>query len=206
MVMEYPCTNCLTDCNGGNLDCELYIHWSNQNDEIEATEGKNMGQYYIAVNKTKKQFLYPHAFDDGLKAWEIVANGSMLKALGYLLVKSDGGGSGDLHENQLVGYWAGDEIVIIGDYDSSKLYEEAMAKYTDISTTVIYAMTHPSSQDIFQGEIISARGYMKEYFDKHPAIPFNRLSTEIRSQDNTNTVTEPIIQHLVIDPDMLEIM
>lgn len=97
-----------------------------------------MGQYYLVVNKTKREYLYPHVFGDGLKAFEIIANGDTLKALGVLLLKSDGGGGGDLkaqrdENNPLIGRWVDDEIVIIGDYDSSGLYNTADEDYTDIS-------------------------------------------------------------------------
>jgi len=97
-----------------------------------------MGQYYLIVNKTKKEYLYPHVFNDGLKALEILWNANTLKGLGLLLLKSDGGGGGDLksqrdENNPLIGRWAGDDITIVGDYDSSGLYEEADQNYTDIS-------------------------------------------------------------------------
>lgn len=158
---------------------------------------KNMGQYYLIVNKTKKQFLYPHVFDDGLKAWEIVAGGHTLKALGYLLVKSDGGGGGDLKENDLVGYWAGDEIVITGDYDSSKLYDEAQESYTDISTTVLAAMV--KDEGIYEPEEITAmkeKSWMKEYRREHKPIPFSKLSTEGRAKVNPGS--EPgSVKHLL---------
>lgn len=160
-----------------------------------------MGQYYSLVNKTKKQYLYSHVFNDGLKAWEIVANGRMLKALGYLLVKSDGGGGGDLQENPLVGYWAGDEILLIGDYDSSKLYQEADETYTDISTTVLSAMQNESG--IFdEGEDVGGRrSYMGTYIKEHPAIPFDKLSTTGRK---SNPVIEPL--QSFTPPDELEIL
>jgi len=134
-----------------------------------------MGQYYLIANKTKKQYLYPHVFNDGLKAWEIVANGETLKALGYLLIKSDcGDGGGDLKENPLVGYWAGDEIIIIGDYDSSKLYDEVSDTYTDISLTVISAM---EKEDVFdKSETNHFLSYRKDYVKEHPIIPFDKLS------------------------------
>lgn len=160
-----------------------------------------MGQYYLLVNKTKKQYLDPHAFNDGLKAWEIVANGTMLKALGYLLVKSDGGGIGDLMENQLVGYWAGDEILLVGDYDSSKLYGEASENYTDISLTVLEAMQ--KEQGIFDEGQFTNNGYssyMGYYIKQHPAIPFDKLSTDGRK---ATPAIEPV--QIIIDPDELEI-
>ena len=72
-----------------------------------------MGQYFYIVNETKKQFLHPHAFDEGLKLAEFgsSSNGS-LKALAFLLSDND------VHpwEHELNGTWAGDKITIAGDY------------------------------------------------------------------------------------------
>ena len=158
-----------------------------------------MGQYYLLVNVTKKQFLYPHVFDDGLKAWEIVANGNMLKALGYLLVKSDGGGGGDLKPDSLVGYWAGDEILLTGDYDSSKLYDEALNTYTDISTTIQKAM---EKEGVFPDNDNWFSKGNKDYFKQNPVIPFDKLSQEGRKPE---PVKIPEYES-IFDPDALEIL
>lgn len=89
-----------------------------------------MGQYYIVVNVTKKQYLHPHTFDDGLKLMEFgcSSDGTML-ALAALLSNGNGRGSGDLHGGHpLIGSWAGDQIVVAGDYgdDGKFLSEEEM--------------------------------------------------------------------------------
>lgn len=97
-----------------------------------------MGQYYLVVNKTKKEYLYPHEFGSGLKALEFLPDGRVTAGLGILLLKTDGSGGGDLHsDSSLIGSWAGDEIYIVGDYDSSKLYQLAEKKYKDISKNVV---------------------------------------------------------------------
>jgi hypothetical protein len=98
-----------------------------------------MGQYFLIINMDKKQYLHAHKFKDGLKAWEIAAGGQMLKGLSLLLTKSDGGGGGDFQEDPtgIVGSWAGDRIWIVGDYDSSKLYDTARQGYENISEKVI---------------------------------------------------------------------
>ena len=75
-----------------------------------------MGQYYYVVNLDKKQFLYPHKLGDGLKLWEMAASGGCGKALIPLLSDGNGRGGGDFNDNPLVGSWAGDRIVISGDY------------------------------------------------------------------------------------------
>ena len=77
-----------------------------------------MGQYYKIVNIDKKQFLHPHTFGDGLKLLEFgcSAPGTMT-ALAVLLADGNNRGGGDLRsDHPLIGSWAGDRIVVAGDY------------------------------------------------------------------------------------------
>jgi hypothetical protein len=110
-----------------------------------------MGQYYKIVNIKKKQYISPHIFGDGSKLMEfsMSANG-VLTGLAILLVDGNGRGGGDLgSENDIVGSWAGDNIVIAGDYaDDGKfvkdadrnLYHVASNEGEDISIKVLDAL------------------------------------------------------------------
>ena len=110
-----------------------------------------MGQYYKIVNIKKKQYITPHTFGDGSKLMEfsMSANG-VLAGLAILLADGNGRGGGDLHsENDIVGSWAGDNIVVAGDYaDAGKfvkepdqtLYEVAGSEGEDISLKVLDAL------------------------------------------------------------------
>jgi hypothetical protein len=110
-----------------------------------------MGQYYKIVNIKKKQYISPYIFGDGSKLMEfsMSANGA-LAGLAILLADGNGRGGGDLHsENDIVGSWAGDNIVIAGDYaDTGKfvkepeqnLYEVASSEGEDISVKVLDAL------------------------------------------------------------------
>jgi hypothetical protein len=110
-----------------------------------------MGQYYKIVNIKKKQYISPYIFGDGSKLMEfsMSANG-VLAGLAILLADGNGRGGGDLHsENDIVGSWAGDNIVIAGDYaDTGKfvkepaqtLYEVASSEGEDISVKVLDAL------------------------------------------------------------------
>ena len=110
-----------------------------------------MGQYYKIVNIKKKQYISPYIFGDGSKLMEfsMSANGA-LAGLSILLADGNGRGGGDLHsENDIVGSWAGDNIVIAGDYaDTGKfvkepeqnLYEVASSEGEDISLKVLDAL------------------------------------------------------------------
>ena len=110
-----------------------------------------MGQYYKIVNIKKKQYISPYIFGDGSKLMEfsMSANG-VLAGLAILLADGNGRGGGDLHsENDIIGSWAGDNIVIAGDYaDTGKfvkepaqtLYEVASSEGEDISVKVLDAL------------------------------------------------------------------
>lgn len=81
-----------------------------------------MGQYYTVVNMDKKEKLDPTRFNDGLKLAEFgCSGGGTMAALAVLLANSNGRGGGDFNgshprASEVVGRWAGDRIVIAGDY------------------------------------------------------------------------------------------
>jgi hypothetical protein len=110
-----------------------------------------MGQYYLIVNLDKKQFLHPHKCGDGLKLLEFACSaGGSLAALSILLADSNNRGGGDLRsDHPVIGSWAGDRVVIAGDYaDGGKftgdparnLYRVAHDGYEDVSRQALRAM------------------------------------------------------------------
>lgn len=110
-----------------------------------------MGQYYKIVNIKKKQYITPHTFGDGAKLMEFsMSKNGVLSALAVLLADGNGRGGGDLgSDNPIVGWWAGDNIVIAGDYaDEGKfvkepnqnLYRVASEEGEDISLKVLDAL------------------------------------------------------------------
>jgi len=115
-----------------------------------------MGQYFIAVNQDRKEWIHPHRFGDGLKFMEfLMSSTGFLAGLALLIRQSNEGGGGDwygyaapdeaLKENQVVGSWAGDRIAIVGDYDESGLFTQAMDSWTDVSEPIIEALAKDSS-------------------------------------------------------------
>ena len=83
-----------------------------------------MGQYYVIANLDKKEFIDPYALGNGVKLMEFGMDAaSTMTALAILLASSNGMGGGDLHLpmdttwEHMPGRWAGDRIVIAGDYD-----------------------------------------------------------------------------------------
>ena len=101
-----------------------------------------MGQYHEVYNLDKKERIYPHAIDNGLKLYEQVGHiGSTSTALFALLANSNGRGGGDFPEHDYIGRWAGDRILIQGDYvektDQAAVNPDVLEEFTDISDKVL---------------------------------------------------------------------
>ena len=73
-----------------------------------------MGQYHALYNVDKKQKV------DGLSGYKLLEQvgypKSTATALFLLVANSNGRGGGDVEKHPLVGSWAGDRIVVQGDY------------------------------------------------------------------------------------------
>ena len=112
-----------------------------------------MGQYFKIVNVKKREYINPHMFGEGLKLMEFgMSAGGSLTALAVLLSNGNGRGGGDLDSsNEIIGSWAGDPIVVAGDYgddgkflpadkQETNLYCVAGDEGTDISAKVLDAL------------------------------------------------------------------
>jgi hypothetical protein len=76
-----------------------------------------MGQYHKLYNLDKRELVHPHQIDNGRKLLEQVGHPrSTSTALFLLLANSNGRGSGDADPHPLIGRWAGDRILVQGDY------------------------------------------------------------------------------------------
>lgn len=85
-----------------------------------------MGQYYKVCNIDKKEFINCYRLGEGAKLMEQGFPGSLVaSALMILLADGNGRGMGDLHsDSPIVGSWAGDRIVVAGDYADNMRYVE----------------------------------------------------------------------------------
>ena len=97
-----------------------------------------MGQYHVLYNTDKKEYVHAHRIDNGLKLLEQVGfEKSTATALFLLVANSNGRGSGDANKHELIGRWAGDRIVVQGDYaedgDQAYITDAERETYTDIS-------------------------------------------------------------------------
>jgi hypothetical protein len=100
-----------------------------------------MGQYHEVYNLDKKERIDPHSIGNGLKLYEQVGHiSSTSTALFALLANSNGRGGGDFPTHPLIGSWAGDRILIQGDYakptDRGAMPEDVLEGFTDISEQV----------------------------------------------------------------------
>lgn len=100
-----------------------------------------MGQYHKLYNLDKKEYVHAHRIDNGLKLLEQVGHErSTSTALFLLIVNSNGRGSGDAQPHPMIGRWAGDRILVQGDYvrvgDPAYTPEDILEQFTDISGEV----------------------------------------------------------------------
>jgi hypothetical protein len=79
-----------------------------------------MGQYHKLINLDKREAIQPHGLGLGLKQYEHTGcKGSLADAMYLLVMTSPQRGGGDWeYFDGLSGRWAGDRVVIIGDYTS----------------------------------------------------------------------------------------
>jgi len=109
-----------------------------------------MGQYFQAVNLDKREVVCPWCMGGGAKLWEWAANtqGSIFT---LLLRKSDEGGGGDFYGyhkgcdeggpiraplSTIAGRWAGDRVALVGDYDSSRIWDD-LPRFRNITKELV---------------------------------------------------------------------
>ncbi len=102
-----------------------------------------MGQYHKVYNLDKREFIHAHQIDNGLKLLEQCGPGDQpttSDAVWLLLANSNGRGGGDAPKHPLVGRWAGDRLVVQGDYanddDAAYVPEEVRESCANISADV----------------------------------------------------------------------
>ncbi len=78
-----------------------------------------MGQYHKVYNLDKREMIHAHEIGNGLKLLEQCGPGSdptTSDAVWLLLANSNGRGGGDARPHPMIGRWAGDRLVVQGDY------------------------------------------------------------------------------------------
>ena len=97
-----------------------------------------MGQYFLIVNLSKQEYLHPHRLGCGAKLYELCTD-PRTGVLIYLLRKSGESGGGDIYPLKNfpnAGRWAGDAIVVLGDYDSSNFYSYVKHHFKEITDEI----------------------------------------------------------------------
>ena len=136
-----------------------------------------MGQQQKVVNLDKQEFLNTYTFNDGAKLLEFGCSGEgTMTALAVLLSDGNGRGGGDLHsDDSIIGSWAGDRIVIAGDYaDEVKfLQKDQIMKYLMLTNDNkdrpnLYQFAHKYFEDISKKvlEVMLQDPYIFESFEK----------------------------------------
>jgi len=110
-----------------------------------------MGEYFYLINLDKGEYVSSYGLSQatggdesstgdlspGMKFFEWSWN--MPWIWNFLLHQSDDGGAGgdwDPEDAPDLGRWAGDRVTMVGDYDSSKLYDHAGAHFAEISEKI----------------------------------------------------------------------
>tara|TARA_R100000734_G_C3303039_1_gene93541 strand:+ start:481 stop:984 length:504 start_codon:yes stop_codon:yes gene_type:complete len=111
-----------------------------------------MGQYYKVFNKTKKEYLNPHSFGNGLKLMEFTSDGKgLLQCLSLLLAEGNGRGGGDHpSKSPLIGSWSGDQITIQGDYADDTIWDQLQKKDHEGNKNPKYVKWTDISMDIYR--------------------------------------------------------
>ena len=90
-----------------------------------------MGQYYTPANLTKAEYLDPEYLGDGPNLYSMALQlqpGGVASALVMLLAHRDGLPSASVAEaGEVVGRWAGDEVILLGDEQGSEDVEERLS-------------------------------------------------------------------------------
>jgi len=142
-----------------------------------------MGQYFLVVNTTKKEYLHPHRFGEGLKFMEFTLDAfGVMHGLAHLLAQSSDGVHMDNPE--ITGRWIGDHVVIVGDYDASGLFDETESNdYHDISQAVIQHIGRDSyvQSQLCERHSFSATGSYETYGGGDHGVPvfINGASVEL---------------------------
>ena len=90
-----------------------------------------MGQYYTPANLTKAEYLVSEYLGDGPKLYGMALSlqpGGVASALVLLLAHRDGLPAASVAEaGEVVGRWAGDEAILLGDEEGSEDVEERLS-------------------------------------------------------------------------------
>ena len=127
-----------------------------------------MGQYHVLVNYDKKEVVEPYGLGLGAKQVEQLGafKGTIADAMYLLVMTSPNAGGGDLPMTSVSGRWAGDRVMIVGDYTqdsdvpsipASKLYN---GDYTDIADQVAEAL------QVAFGRNVRESSWHPDYVDK----------------------------------------
>ena len=96
-----------------------------------------MGQYFITINKTKKEYIDTYTFGDGAKFLEFMSSDMGMKEATMMLLTNGG-----RKDNYLV-HWSGDAVEVLGDYAEGDLWDEIQdekTKWKNISIPVYKAL------------------------------------------------------------------
>lgn len=119
-----------------------------------------MGQYWLPVNITKREYIMPHKLGVGLKLWEQVGvvHGTTTGLFILTTAMPEPRGGGDFEPHPAIGRWAGDRIAVVGDYA-----EDEDIPGCEIPASVIYTLCKSKA------ELADSVKYWEELVEKADA-------------------------------------
>lgn len=133
-----------------------------------------MGQYYLAVNLDKKEFLSPHKYDSGAKLTEHSwFKNRLLLTVENLLSLED--------------KWKGDRIVWAGDYMDEKIFLEGFL--TVIGDRNLYTNAHENFEEVTTQDYITESSEKFQYIINHSK---NEFVDKKNVRDNANWKMHPL--------------
>lgn len=104
-----------------------------------------MGQYFYTVNVDKREFIHPHRIGAGLKMGEFSSSSTWAHGMALLLSSGHG-------DTEISGRWAGDRIVVAGDYAADDippdLAEKLAADGVEYTGNTLHALANQVFTDI----------------------------------------------------------
>lgn len=131
-----------------------------------------MGQYWKLVNLDKMEFVHPHKLGNGLKLLEMAWPGAPGIGTAMILLMANRGGEkrggGDPRHGALVlGHWAGDRVMLVGDYAE----DSDGPPINGIERSWMYKLCIP------EGGLAERIESLREWADRHPTLSNQRLIT-----------------------------
>jgi hypothetical protein len=122
-----------------------------------------MGQYHKVINLDKQEVVEPYGLGLGAKQYEQTGcEASLADAIYLLVMTSPASGGGDWPLTDVSGRWAGDRVIVLGDYTSKEALPEADKADKLYSESSTWEDITPKVREAFS-KVFEVRYSQKDY-------------------------------------------